>query len=227
MDDLERRLRVALASIGENVRVRDALLSRTRRRAARLRWRRRAVAAAVITGVIGVASVAAGQAGKERVTTPLTTPSRPTESTSTSSTTTTEPGAPPSTVAAPESPAPGEETPSEETEPTSPTTEPPLQCGPPPVIDDWVPAVVEMLPTGEIRVSIGNRPTGPANETWVYVWDDGITEPTRTFTPDEFGMHWYELHWELNGIPRSCPQRVEIEVGPASAATTTTPALDV
>ena len=230
MDDLERELRATLDELAHGAEPADALLGRARARATQIRHRRIAAVSsltAAFAAIVVVASVAAASPrGHVAVSSPGATdaPETTTIATSTSvGITSTVPAirptvSPPSTMAPP---------------PASTTTTIPPLCGEVvadgPDGDGDPKAQITLLADGSIRVSYAYF-SGYANETAYFMLDDGTVSTTgftRTYAPNEFGVHWYELWFDISGGP--CRQRHTFVVDPSVATpdittTTTAPA---
>jgi hypothetical protein len=239
MDDLERDLRSTLGNLADGAPPSAALVDTTVTRSAQIRRRRRVFAAstvAVFALVVAIAIASIAGAGTRGTPVRVADPgfrSAPSEPTSTT-TTTTEP--PTTTTAVPpptRTPKPGSGTkdpnPSVVVGPVTTTTA--AVCGSRPSTDVFARSGEQYttLPNGDIEVTFGGHPFGPARETYHYVLDDGATHYggfLQTYAPDQFGAHWFDLYSVLDGIT-DCRGRVIFTVGtepgPTTSTTTTIP----
>jgi hypothetical protein len=239
MDELERDLRSTFDRLAAGAAPSDGLIARTLDRHVQLRRRRRVIAASsfagVLTATIVIASVAgAGTRGAHvQITTPPIAELTPASTTTAppSSTTTDTAGTRRSTTTRPPTstptPTPTTLTPGSTTVPTLLPV--PAACNPPVVVDD-TPAEghLTLLSNGDIRVDYFFITLGPIGETHYFVLDDGTrgdTSFSRTYSPAEFGSHWYD-EWTIafpQGESVSCTSRHNFNVDPSIATPDTTP----
>ncbi|HEV7525005.1 MAG TPA: hypothetical protein VGP92_08570 [Acidimicrobiia bacterium] len=220
MDELEPGLRAELGRLAGGPAPSDALVGRTFARSIQIRRRRNAVAAssvaaAVLAVTLVVATVAGGEPNRAQfqVTGPPDTEIPTTTSTTVPTSTTTAPIGPP--VTRPRtSPA---------TVSVSPTTS--GNCPAPTQVDVTSGLIYELDPTtGNVTVVV-SLPFGPGAILTPYTLDDGSRGAggfRKTYTPAQFGVHWYENpRPDLNG--QVCPsERYTFDVETPAATTTTT-----
>lgn len=235
MDELERDLRSTFDRLAGGAAPSDGLVARTLDRHVQLRRRRRVIAASSFAGALAatvvIASVAgAGTRGAHvQVTTPPIAELAPASTTKAppASTTTDTAGSPRSTTTRPPTSTPTTLTPGSTTVPTLLPI--PAACNPPVVVDD-TPAEAQftLLSNGDVRVDYFFITLGPIGETHYFVLDDGTRGDTafsRTYSPAEFGSHWYD-EWTVTGPPGesvSCTARHNFSVDPSTATPDTTP----
>jgi hypothetical protein len=234
MDELERDLRATLGNLANGPTPSDALVDTTVARSAQIRHRRRTfaasgVAAVALVAALAIASIAgAGTGGSPvRVSDPGFRPPGP-EPTSTTTTTvasSTTTAVPTSTTA----PRAGRKRPTSGAGVglVTTTTAPVIACGSAqPSVDPFARSGEQYttLANGDIEVSFGGHPYGPARETYYYDLDDGTRYYggfAQTYSPDRFGTHWFDLSTVSAGVTE-CLGRVTFAVGTVGPTTSTT-----